>query len=680
MKKRSFKKQISILCVAVMLLALVLPVFAVQTAMADGELSLILSSWSPDTMSAAGTVAISGTVKNNSGVTVNNVTIYDATTGNEISLDGTPYIEGQSSYDFTVNVTLADKHLYQDGWMVKLKAKGTTEAGVALETQLQQAFIKRDIRTSMSLTLSASNGGTNVPVNQKVTFTLLVENTGNTGLADINITDATLGSIASGFSLNAGESRTFTVEHTMVDTITVSASASAKSMIGDTAGATITATSNAITVTKAEAGLTIDITPSTLEVQRGDKVEFKGKISNTGTMDISKINITDVYGVEVMKDIDLKQGEEKEFTYETTIQNSDPYKVFITGVGTDNEEISREYEMTFNVKLSEDDVRIDMSVKADYPELEGPDSVILTFTFLNNRQEPLSMPMFVREVNGKALFTLVILSPGKTTQDYEMFIEDSTTKRFELVVTTDEGAELIAGACACSIKVQEQAEVLKPNKPDNNKNLKWLWILLGVVGFLLVAAGVVFFVLVTQERKNKARVEKQRQKRETPRAEEPGYGYDDQYDDYGGEYSGDTYGQTPMGGYSVDANIFDDMGDTKDYPATHNTYAQREPQQPYHSDYFDNASSGSTGSDFADSLYGDSLFGDSLIGQDGPITQPSANQNYLPAGNAQKDPYADMYNDPSQMSYSEEAVLDDLLAGNDEWDMFGGENDGQKRW
>ena len=675
MKKRSFKKQISILCVAVMLLALVLPVFAVQTAMADGELSLILSSWSPDTMSATGTVAISGTVKNNSGVTVNNVTIYDATTGNEISLDGTPYIEGQSSYDFTVNVTLADKHLYQDGWMVKLKAKGTTEAGVALETQLQQAFIKRDIRTSMSLTLSASNGGTNVPVNQKVTFTLLVENTGNTGLADINITDATLGSIASGFSLNAGESRTFTVEHTMVDTITVSASASAKSMIGDTAGATITATSNAITVTKAEAGLTIDITPSTLEVQRGDKVEFKGKISNTGTMDISKINITDVYGVEVMKDIDLKQGEEKEFTYETTIQNSDPYKVFITGVGTDNEEISREYEMTFNVKLSEDDVRIDMSVKADYPELEGPDSVILTFTFLNNRQEPLSMPMFVREVNGKALFTLVILSPGKTTQDYEMFIEDSTTKRFELVVTTDEGAELIAGACACSIKVQEQEEVLKPNNPNNNKNLKWLWILLGVVGFLLVAAGVVFFVLVTQERKNKARVEKQRQKREATRTEDPGYGYDDRYDDYGGDYSGDTYGQTPMGGYSVDANIFDDMGDTKDYPATHNTYAQREPQQPYHSDYFDNASS-STGSDFADSLYGDSLFGDSLIDQNGPITQPAAKQNYLPAGNVQKDPYSD----PSQMSYSEEAVLDDLLAGNDEWDMFGGENDGQKRW
>ena len=35
MKKRSFKKQISILCVAVMLLALVLPVFAVQDYLPD---------------------------------------------------------------------------------------------------------------------------------------------------------------------------------------------------------------------------------------------------------------------------------------------------------------------------------------------------------------------------------------------------------------------------------------------------------------------------------------------------------------------------------------------------------------------------------------------------------------------------------------------------------------------
>ena len=73
------------------------------------------------------------------------------------------------------------------------------------------------------------------------------------------------------------------------------------------------------------------------------------------------------------------------------------------------------------------------------------------------------------------------------------------------VATTEEGEELIAGAAACSITVADQPEASQTNKPTKGGNLTWLWILLGVVGFLLVAAGVVFFVLVTQERKNKAR-------------------------------------------------------------------------------------------------------------------------------------------------------------------------------
>ena len=367
-------------------------------------------------------------------------------------------------------------------------------------------------------------------------------------------------------------------------------------MIGGIAGTQISSASNELTVTKAEAGLTINITPDKLDVSRGDVVEFKGTLANTGTMDITKISITDIYGVEVLKDLTLKPGESKDFTYQTTIENSEPYKAFITGVGSDNEEISREYELNFNVKLSEDDVRVDMSVTADYPELEEPDTVIFTFEFLNSRTEPIDMPMIVRQVGGPTLFSLVILSPGTTTQEYEMRIEESSTLRFELVVTTAEGTELIAGAAACSITVADQPIVDNNLEVKQEKNLGWLWILLGVVGFLLVAAGVVFVVLISQERKNKAK----RGADQLPQYDANGdYGYggyamDDSDDELFG-YSTDNYAtDSYAGSYDTGAyNTGSFAGDSFSADAYTGTY---------HTGNY-------TGSQFADSLFNDSQIG-----------------------------------------------------------------------
>ncbi len=619
-KQRLFKNTASLVLAFVLAVTAFCAALPVHTAYASG-LTLTASSGTTELI-AAGQITITGTISNTTGEAIRDVRLQDITrVGSPVETGvGVAQIDAGGTYNYSVNVTLSDdRHLNigngQNYWRVTLQASGTSEGGQSLKSDPVNVIVtKAEAKSSMNLTLSASNGGTAVPENQVVTFTVLLENTGNTALSDISLTDPTLGTIASGISLGVGESKTVTAQHTMLQTITVRVTATGKSVIGDVPGMQISSVSNEVAVTLAEAGLTIDLTPSTLEVSRGDKVSFEGKLTNTGTMDITQITVTDIYGVEVLKDLTLKAGESKDFTYETTIENSDPYKVYVTGIGSDNAEITREYELKFNVKLSEDDVRVDMTVEADYPELEEPDTVIFTFEFYNDRTEPINLPMIVRQVDGPTLFSLVILSPGTTTQDYEMRIEESCTLRFELVATTEEGAELIAGAAACSITVADQP--IKDNTQDANKggNLTWLWILLGVVGFLLVAAGVVFFVLITQERKNKAR---RLASGGTDGYDQDGYGYDDgpyggddgdgggYYDGYGyGDYDGQVDGY--QDGYADDGSAYSGSYRSTNY----------------------------TGSQFADSLFNDSQIGvtrramPQLTDGSDPDSRDNAQQDY----------------------------------------------------
>lgn len=662
MLKKLWKKSTPLFLALVLALGALCAAIPAGTAHAAG-LTLTANA-SPSEMIAPGTVTITGTIKNDTAEEITGVSLWDITTsseGTEFSGAGAASMGPGDVYNYSVTVQINDAHHLnssQQGsfWRVRLQARAKSASGGALSSaETAVTVTKTEAKSAMNLTLSASNGGTPVPANQVVTFTLLIENTGNVALSDISVTDPTLGTIASGVSLGVGESKTVTAQHTMLQSISVRATATGKSVIGGVSGMQISSVSNEVAVTMAEAGLTVSITPDTLEVARGDKVNFKGTLTNTGNMDVSSIAVTDVYGVEALKDLSLKAGESKEFTYETTIENSDPYKVYVKGVGSDNQEITTEYELKFNVKLSEDDVRVDMTVKADYPELEEPDTVIFTFEFYNDRTEPINLPMIVRQVDGDTLFSLVVLSPGTTTQDYEMRIDESCTLRFELVATTEDGEELIAGAAACSITVADQPEASQTNKPTKGGNLTWLWILLGVVGFLLVAAGVVFFVLVTQERKNKAR-----------RAENGGdYGYGgdgydpndpndsgapgesyydpDGYDNTGYDSTGyDAYGY----GYGAQQGGYDPQNTASyDMNASSGSYAGGD--QSFYGgydagDYTGSYRTGSysTGSQFADSLFNDSQIGavTRSAGQltDG-TTQPVDVQD---DAFAQTDPYA----------------------------------------
>ncbi|MBP3371296.1 MAG: hypothetical protein J6L88_02095, partial [Clostridia bacterium] len=234
MKQNTWKKLTS------MLLAFVLVMMMVFTAAPAPKAQAALSSpaisgfdlsvaCSTSELISADVITVSGTISNNTSETINNVKLYDVTTGSNVDLgQGVASIEAGGSYSYSATITLSDsRHLNagaQNNWRVVLQAEGTTASGTKGSTAAQAVTInKAEAKASMVLTLSASNGGTPVPANQVVTFTIAIENTGNTALSDISITDPTLGTIASGVTLGVGESKKITTQYTMLETITVRA-------------------------------------------------------------------------------------------------------------------------------------------------------------------------------------------------------------------------------------------------------------------------------------------------------------------------------------------------------------------------------------------------------------------------------------------------------------------------
>ena len=185
MLKKLWKKSTPLFLALVLALGALCAAIPAGTAHAAG-LTLTANA-SPSEMIAAGTVTITGSIRNDTAEEVVNVSLYDMTTGSksEFSGAGAMKIDPGATYNYSITVDLSQgKYLNagqgQEYWRVILQAEGKTASGNdATSDKISVSIMKTEAKSAMNLTLSASNGGTPVPANQVVTFTLLIENTGN---------------------------------------------------------------------------------------------------------------------------------------------------------------------------------------------------------------------------------------------------------------------------------------------------------------------------------------------------------------------------------------------------------------------------------------------------------------------------------------------------------------------
>jgi uncharacterized repeat protein (TIGR01451 family) len=422
----------------------------------------------------------------------------------------------------------------------------------------------------LTIEITANNNDKPVPEGGKVTFSCKVTNTGNVTIGDIEVTDSVLGTMLgtsqTKFSLEPGKSHDLPVAtHTMSDSIIIKPSVTGKVIIGNTTGASVNATGNEIRIDKAVAGLTVSAIPDKTEIESGELVILDGTVINSGTVDFASVTVTDSLGNTILKDWPLDAGDDASFKHEVEITDAN-YVLYAVAKDSNGREAGKaEFPIAFKMKLTTDDVRVDMAVEAEPAELTKPGEVKLTFIFNNPRSEPLKGGMRVEEKTRGTIISLATLKPGETIfSGNSIEIEESTVLRFELLVK-DGDEDIVAGSCVLNIEINAQDNGTSGTPGGEDSSLGWLWTLLIVVGVLLVAAAVVFVVLISQEKKAKKKQKPSTRGNVLPprggvdgrRPARQSYDDDDAYNDDQGYMLGDGYTdntfQSTRYGYGQDA-------------------------------------------------------------------------------------------------------------------------------
>nr|WP_162990729.1 hypothetical protein [Maliibacterium massiliense] len=473
----------------VLLCGLCAPLLPQPVVKADAPLKTTISV-EPGAMAEPGNVKITVTVRNTTNEIVESVLVKNS----KAELSFGTIAAGASATEVIESYSVSQSEL--DSGVINFEVKCDGYAGAATAT-----IKKKQYQPALKAELTIEGADKPVAEGTKLTYKCVVTNTGDVAIKNITATDAKIGSLGGGFTLEPGASKELSAQYTFSDTFNAQVNVTGTASVG---GQQVSAQSGIVTVQKASGNLSVAVTPSATEVAAGEEVTIKGTLSNQGNVDITGVNGTDSFGNTAFSNVTVPAGQEVPFEYKFTMGEEGNYTLSVAGKGSDGRDYSASTQAQFSVKVTTDSVRVDMEVKADKTQLDEAGKVKLTFTFNNPRSVPMEMSMYVREVDGDKLFDLTKLAPGKSTQEREIEVKESGTKRYELIVKDAGGNELTAGAAAISFTVGAPEDE-QPQEEEKKSNLGWLWTLLIIVGFLLVAGGVVFAVLMVQEKKAKQR-------------------------------------------------------------------------------------------------------------------------------------------------------------------------------
>ncbi|MGB4243051.1 MAG: hypothetical protein WBK42_05780 [Dethiobacteria bacterium] len=266
--------------------------------------------------------------------------IYDS---NAFVVTG-PTIKTEPSGDeyivYTIEITDADvrdalksKGSFAIYWEAKLAIGSSQWPGATLKTSFQKGkqtiSIKdvspRTVEPSLKVTKSADVESYSA-VDQVITYTITVENTGNVTLTDITVTDPTAtitgGSLIA--SLAPGETATVTATYTVtqadLDAGGITNTATASTVYNDE---TIADDDSVTILAVASPSLKVEKSSEGTFKEAGDLITYYVKVTNTGNVTLTGIQVRDdMLGLNETID-SLSPGESRTFTGTYTVKESD---------------------------------------------------------------------------------------------------------------------------------------------------------------------------------------------------------------------------------------------------------------------------------------------------------------------------------------------------------------------
>jgi len=243
----------------------------------------LTASISPACIPSGGSATVEFVLTNTGDVAVNNVSVTASADGGAAQPVGSvaslaPAASKTFSKTFT-NLTAATTTI------VGLAQGTSAECGCAVNATANAVTVKT-VKPKLEIVKSVDL--TCVPTGASVTYSYKVKNAGDVTVTAIKVTDSVLGLIDTIASLAPNAEAILTKTTTINATVTNTATAVG---VANCSGSTVSATSNAVTVTVANPKVTVSLTAEQINRFPGDQAKVTYTVTNTGDVALTGVTL-----------------------------------------------------------------------------------------------------------------------------------------------------------------------------------------------------------------------------------------------------------------------------------------------------------------------------------------------------------------------------------------------------
>ena len=367
----------------------------------------ISASLSPSEFSGAGKAEIEVDLTNNSDSVLENISLSVGSVSDRV-LGGT--IEPGQSRSFKIsNFSIDESQVgqnmqvvvkYDEGgqrrsssYSLKVKRIGEVDETPSPEptpTPTEEPTPSPTPEPAPSLSASRRANKTIGQVGDKITITYVIENTGNTDLMDIKLSDSLANSpIASNFSLPAQSGRK-TFEHTFELNEAVKSSSRVVAYTGSGQEVIINLNSLSFDIAQPKIEITAIQSPSQENAEK-DTISMDITVKNSGNIDMNKITLTDEKDRSIGEPIELDSGKEVVINYKADLKENRSFVVNANAeYGDDGEKVTFSSTPVELIKeFSPADIKLSLESSTSSSTLTEPGSVLFDLKITN--QSPVEL-------------------------------------------------------------------------------------------------------------------------------------------------------------------------------------------------------------------------------------------------------------------------------------------------
>jgi gliding motility-associated-like protein/uncharacterized repeat protein (TIGR01451 family) len=398
-------------------------------------------------------------VENTGNVTLNNIDVEDPLTGLSTTI---PSLAPGDTQDFIEVYTIEQSDINAGS----ITNTTTASDGGAL-TVSADAEVTAEVSQDLSITKTASPE-TYDEVGDEITYTIVVENTGNVTLSNIDVEDPLTGLLTTIPSLAPGDTQDFievyTIEQSDINTGSLINTATASD------GGTLTVSADAEVTAEVSQDLSITKTasPETYD-EVGDEITYIIVVENTGNVTLSNIDVEDPLTGLSTTIPSLAPGDTQDFIEVYTIEQSDINAGSLTNIATASDggtlTVSADAEVTAEVSQ-------DLSItKTASPETydEVGDEITYTIVVENTGNVTLNNIDVEDPLTGLST-TIPSLTPGDAQDFIEIYtIEQSDINAGSLINTataSDGGTLTVSADAVVTAEVSQDLSITKTASPE----------------------------------------------------------------------------------------------------------------------------------------------------------------------------------------------------------------------